>query len=140
MKMMVVLIIAGLLLLYSSFHFGMKYFDGKIEKDTYESALAYDNQMHKIKTYNIEILDTKVYSSGGKTFLEGSIKSDKEITLTDVRLEYPYKNSVIQQDKKIDASYFKLSSDSAMKGNYTIVAYVNVDNISVRLEKAVYIK
>ncbi|MCA1926836.1 MAG: hypothetical protein LDL13_01425 [Calditerrivibrio sp.] len=140
MKMMMGLIIAGLLLLYSSFYFGMKYFDGKVEKDTYESALVYDNQMQIIKKYNIEIVDSKIYTSGSKTFVEGFIKSDKKLNLTEVRLEYPSKNSKIQQDKEIDGSSFKLLFDAEMKGNYSIVAYINIDNISVRLEKAIYIK
>lgn len=55
MKMMSGLLIAGFLLLGSSFYFGIKYFDGKIVERPYVEATKYDKKNEIIKNHNLAL-------------------------------------------------------------------------------------
>jgi len=49
MRLFIGLIIIGVALLSASFYLGARFFDGKVDEDTYSTALRYDEQNHLIK-------------------------------------------------------------------------------------------
>lgn len=140
MRMTVALVVFGVLLLLSSFYFGLKFFDGKVEKDTYEAALNYDKQKKLISRYEIDAVFNSVVFDGVNVRLEGSLKSNKKVKLNSLKLESPSSRLSIKQNFEIKDENFVLQAEGLNAGNYIVIFELIVDNETLRFEKAIYIK
>lgn len=139
MRLFVGLIIIGIVLLSASFYLGARFFDGKVDEDTYSTALRYDEQNHLIKKHGIAIEVNKIQSLGNKARIEGNVKSSVSLNIVNIQVEYPASDKKIIQSLKKERSSFVIELENISKGNYDIVAEALVDNRSVKIEKPIYI-
>lgn len=140
MRMTVALVVAGVLLLLSSFYFGLKFFDGKVEKDTYGAALRYDKQNRLISQYGIAPEIGSLVYDGTSVKIEGILKSTGKIKINSIKLESPSTRMMIKQSSDIKDEKFMLAVNQLVEGNYVIIFDLMVDNENIRLEKPIYIK
>lgn len=140
MRMMIALIIFGLLLLYSSFYFGIKYFDGKVEQDTYNAALKYDENKKLVRAYNIKTEIGNIFKEGVNIVIEGTVKSDVPIIIKKIKLDDISRSRQMKQSAKYNGNSFKIVVNDSLKGNYLVVSEVEVNNKTVRLEELIYVK
>lgn len=140
MRMMIALIIFGLLLLYSSFYFGIKYFDGKVEQDTYNAALKYDENKKIVRAYNIKTEIGNIFKDGDNIVIEGTVKSDVPIIIKNIKLDDISRSRQMEQSAKYNGNSFKIVVNDSLEGNYLVVSEVEVNNKTVRLEEPIYVK
>ncbi|MEF3254988.1 MAG: hypothetical protein K6348_05425 [Deferribacterales bacterium] len=137
---MIALIIFGLLLLYSSFYFGIKYFDGKVEQDTYNAALKYDENKKIVRAYNIKTEIGNIFKDGDNIVIEGTVKSDVPIIIKNIKLDDISRSRQMEQSAKYNGNSFKIVVNDSLEGNYLVVSEVEVNNKTVRLEEPIYVK
>lgn len=141
MRMMIGLIILGILLLFTSFYFGNKYFDGTVVEKPYEEAVEYDKKKAIIKEHNISIDNISVVTNN---------ESYKLCFLINGKLQkpLPVKNVVIYRPaggKSIDLAFSiqenKVCSNlsNIEKGYYILKVFLNMETL-VFLEKTIFIK
>jgi len=140
MKMMIGLIIAGLLLLYSSFYFGLNFFDGKVEKDSYNAALNYDKLKNIIEKYHIDLNVNSIVCKFNTCSIDGRLTGDIPLQIKSVILDSPSKRVNINQKADIKNQGFRLIASEVLEGNYIFIVNLNVNGEEVRFEKPYYIK
>ncbi|MCX8083375.1 MAG: hypothetical protein N3C60_00415 [Calditerrivibrio sp.] len=140
MRLMVALIIVGLLLLYSTFYFGAIYFDGKVEKNTYEAAINYDKHKKLISDIKLDLSVEKISYNNGIWNITGEIRGKSGFSIKSLQVDSPSKKVEIVQKVELSNNNFNIRLDKVSEGNYVIVAQLFIDNESVRLEKPIYLK
>lgn len=138
MRMMIALIILGVLLLFSSFYFGVKFFDGKLEEDSYNAAIDYDKKKKIIKDNDISIVVDSIKFDGKLCSITGDVKNAENIV--SLKFDSPSSKLNIPQTVEIKNGKFIIDLKDITEGNYLIVAEVKVKDELVRLEKPIYIK
>jgi len=138
MRMMIALVIFGILLLFSSFYFGVKFFDGKLVEDSYNAAIEYDKKKKIINDNDISIVINSIKFDDKFCRIAGDVKNADNIV--SLKLDSPSTKLSISQNVEIKNGKFIIELKDITEGNYLIVAEVKVKDELVRLEKPVYIK
>jgi len=138
MRMMIALVIFGILLLFSSFYFGVKFFDGKLVEDSYNAAIEYDKKKKIINDNDISIVINSIKFDDKFCRIAGDVKNADNIV--SLKLDSPSTKLSISQNVEIKNGKFIIELKDITEGNYLIVTEVKVKDELVRLEKPVYIK
>ncbi|ADR18734.1 hypothetical protein [Calditerrivibrio nitroreducens] len=138
MRMMIALVIFGILLLFSSFYFGVKFFDGKLVEDSYNAAIEYDKKKKIINDNDISIVINSIKFDDKFCRIAGDVKNADNIV--SLKFDSPSTKLSISQNVEIKNGKFIIELKDITEGNYLIVAEVKVKDELVRLEKPVYIK
>ncbi|KAA0257142.1 hypothetical protein FHQ18_11270 [Deferribacter autotrophicus] len=142
MKQMIALLSAGAMLLFITFYFGMKYFDGKSVAKPYNEALHYDKNNSIIKNYNLKISIQNISTKTNLCTLKFKILSNnkKSFKIENIKISRPVENEII---KIISYRIFENSGtiqfNFSKKGYYILTVNLKLDNYQLTLNKSFYI-
>jgi len=140
MKMMIALLIAGFLLLGSSFYFGNRYFDGKVVDKPYVEASLYDQKKKIVNDYSLslEILNIEKVEDKYKICftINGEIK--RPFPIERVEIFRPAGGEIIRPEVNIKNRACTVNVP-LNKGYYILKVLLKMQQV-VELEKTLYIK
>ncbi|MGA1862626.1 hypothetical protein OWM07_07065 [Deferribacter thermophilus] len=140
MKQMILLILSGLLTIFITLFFAVKYFDGKIVEEPYYTGLDYDKNKNLINKYNFDIIVNKMTKKGEICSVDFSINGDTEFYLKDLNINYTVENGSIELEKNFKGNSGVVGFECVDNRYYILKAIVELKDHNLTLEKVLYVK
>ncbi|MDK2792311.1 MAG: hypothetical protein PWQ25_1174 [Deferribacteres bacterium] len=140
MRMMLGLVLLGFLLLGSSFYFGIKYFDGKVEEKPYEEASLYDMKREIVEKnhLSLEILNIEKLDNKYKICFTINGNIERPFPIEGVEILRPAGKDVIRPDIRVREKICSVNVPLS-QGYYILKVFLRMKEI-VSLEKTISIK
>jgi len=141
MRMMIGLIILGILLLFTTFYYGKKYFDGTVVEKPYEEAMEYDKKKAIIKEHSISVDNISIATNNESYELCFLIngKLQKPLPVKNVAIYRPAGGKSIDLTFSIQENKVCSNLSNIEKGYYILKVFLNLEAL-VFLEKTIFVK
>ena len=129
----------GIITIFPTVIIGKKYFDGRVEENSYEKGIAYDKMRDLLDEKGLKLNLNKIEQNGSNVKLMFDLNGDfaPETMKTEIEKLVGGKPLVIQPDKTED--FYVVSASKLDKGYHILKISFNLDGEEVRLKKSFYI-
>ncbi|ADD68312.1 hypothetical protein Dacet_1543 [Denitrovibrio acetiphilus DSM 12809] len=143
MRVSIIIFLIGFITIAPSIYVGIKYFDGKVTDQPYETGLKYDSDKQFIKENGLDLSIISQSRTDNIVNLNFTVKNAGEVALENIEfyLSRPATNKEtlkLDAEPSTDGSYASAFSLD-QHGYYILMAKSKVNDRVIRLQKSFYI-